>query len=116
MEKKQEHSECPCCTCGQIEVSWSDRARFIYPDDDGEVVRVIVSCALDHSYDRTSTGVPYGLNCSLRDAAAPVVEKHASAVNPDWQNKSIDMTEEQRAAFEADLLACVLAWRVKDGG
>lgn len=99
--------ECPCCTCGQIELSWSDRAAHVYPNGADGIVNAIVSCALDHSYDRTKNGVPYGLPREIEDEAAIIVEKHLSAVNPNWKAHTVDMSHEQKKVFREELLSKV---------
>lgn len=99
------HPECPCCLCGIIELTWSDRIANVDPEDHTDVAERVIACALDHSYDRTDTGVPYGIHDTIRDALAPVVAKHLSAIREDWKDHSVSMNEEQRKAFRTDLLA-----------
>jgi len=108
MTKKSEH-DCPCCTCGQMELSWSDRSWYVYPDDIVAIVNAIISCALDHYYDRYD-GVPHGLTWikkGLDDAVRPIIVKHLSAINSEWEDHSVDMNESQRKSFREELLAKV---------
>lgn len=102
---KQEHPECPYCTCGQIELTWSDRVAYALHNDPEGIAEKVVNCALDHSYDRTKTGVPYGLNDQLRVRLAFIVDRHLSSIQPEWNVKdlSVYMNDEQREAFELEL-------------
>ena len=104
MTRKAEH-DCPTCTCGQIEIVWSDRAPFVYPSPEG-FADVIVKWALDHSYDRGAS-FPYGIPEQVALKARPVVERHLSAIQPDWAHATVNMSEEQRQTFTADLLAAL---------
>ena len=108
----QKH-DCPCCTCGLIEVLWSDRSMYIDPDSPEDVVEAICHCVFDRYYDRTASGVPYGLSRGIQDAVAPVIAKHLSAVWNDWtkKDKDIYMTADQRLAFHDDLLAALTEMR-----
>lgn len=99
--------ECPCCTCGQIELSWSDRDAYVYPNDADGIADAIVSCSLDHSYDRTANGVPYGMPRNIEDGVVFIVEKHLSVINPNWKAHTIDMNHEQKKAFREELLSKV---------
>jgi hypothetical protein len=101
------HPDCPYCTCGQIQLTWSDRDAYVFPEDFEGIADAVVDCALDHSYDRSPTGVPYGLSCDVRDKLAPIVEKHLSAVEADWRENTVHMMNEQRQAFHKDVLAAL---------
>lgn len=105
--KKSQH-DCPCCVCGQTDLSWSDREAFVFPSDLETIANTVVNCALDHSYDRTGSGIPYGMDRihrNLEDALYPIVDKHLSAINPQWKEHTIDMNHEQRQNFLAELLS-----------
>jgi hypothetical protein len=84
------------------------------------VAEAIINCSLDHSYDRTGDGIPYGIPDSIRSALAPVVAKHLSAVEPKWEDKTVYMdleedSERRREAFKRELIeACER--EVKGGG
>src|SRR5277367_4190913 len=103
---KREHPDCPCCTCGQIELQWSDRVAYVFLDDHEGVARVVMNCALDHGYDRPKLGVPYGLPNRLTARLAPIVDKHLSAIMPDWDvhDRSVVLDEKQREAFKHELV------------
>lgn len=90
-----------------VSLSWSDREAYVYPNDLEKIANTIVNCALDHSYDRYE-GIPYGLHAihrKLEDALEPIVAKHLAAINPQWQEHTVDMNPEQREAFWAELLS-----------
>ena len=95
---KQEH-DCPCCTCGQTELLWSDRISHVFLQDLESVARAVVGCSLDHNYDRTDTGVPDGIPDLWKQALIPVVSKHMSQIRVDWVDHSIKMTEDEKAGF-----------------
>lgn len=104
--------DCPTCTCGLTHVEWSGREGWVDLADPKSVVATVLHCALDHSYYRTGTGVPYGIPEKLAGALAPIVAKHLSAVEPDWENKTVymdldDDNDTQRNAFRAELIAAV---------
>lgn len=86
----------------KIHLEWSDRSGEYHPRNFWEAV---LACSLDHSYDRTSDGVPYGMPDEYRAVFAPIVAKHLSAVNPDWADNTVYMTDEQHDAFAAELKA-----------
>ena len=96
--------DCPCCTCDQWKLEWSDREARVYIDDLEDVAGSVVSCALDHSYDRPRGGLPWGLPEEWRPLLAPVVEKHLTAMRPDWEEHTVYMEHAQRVAFLADVL------------
>ena len=112
-ERKPIH-DCPCCTCGMIELTWSDRSCFVVEDDPQQIAEAIYYCAADHCYDRHD-GVPYGLPNTIRDAVRPVVARHLSAIRPDWLDHSVSPTEDQKVALIADLVA-VIKPLLTDGG
>jgi hypothetical protein len=85
---------------GYEELSWSDRRTEC--GEDGFVYAVIC-CSLDHSYDRTPTGVPWGMPKKYAEAFAPIVAKHLSAIHPKWQDHTVYMSGEQREVFQAEL-------------
>jgi hypothetical protein len=88
-----------------VRLTWSDRECTVHPDDFWQTV---MSCALDHSYDR-GDGIPDGLPSEYADAFAPVIERHLSAVDPEWADKTVSLTHEQYMAFEADMHAAQLS-------
>ena len=95
----REHENCPTCTCGKIEVVWSDRSMYINPKNPDEIVDAISSCVLDHYYDRTANGLPDGLPGYLNTIAnwlRRYLDRHA----PDWQTKTIRWTNDQIIEFE----------------
>jgi len=94
--------DCPSCTCGMTEITWSDRQSYVSLSDVGEVIDAIIHCALDHSYDR-GNGVPYGLPEPVRDAALPIVAKHLAAVRPDWLQNTVNLGATERDALYRDL-------------
>ncbi len=100
---KPQH-DCPCCTCGLDEYTWSDRTQWVAATDRDGLADMVVGCALDHSYDR-GVGVPYGFSDAMHARLAAVVEKHLSAVQPDWLNRSVTMTAAQKAALRAEVRA-----------
>jgi len=103
------HPDCPCCTCGQIQLTWSDRECWVFPEDLGSVAEAIVNCALDHSYDRPRGGAPDGITRTQRAAVEPVIARDLSAVEPDWEHKTVEMTEDQRLLFVRDVKAALEA-------
>ncbi len=107
IRSKQLH-DCPCCTCGMMELTWSDREAHMRPDDLDEVAEVVLNCALDHWYDRTPIGVPHGLNQKRTEALAPIVAEHLSRAEPGWKEKTVEMGEEGRALFLADVRRVLL--------
>lgn len=104
MSRKPLH-ECPYCTCGQVELTWSDRGVSVFLDDHEGVADAVMSCALDSHFDRNRTGVPWGLPEKLREVFAPVVAKHLSAQDPDWDNVTIYMSEKDKQNFLEELIA-----------
>lgn len=106
MSKRKPLHDCPDCTCGRIELSWSDRRTHVFPDDLDEIARVVVNCALDHSYDR-GRGVPYGLEDKQEDTLLPVVARHLAAVDAEWRDRSVSMSPEQRETFLCDVRAAL---------
>jgi hypothetical protein len=102
-ERKPVH-DCPCCTCGLSEVTWSDRCADINIHDVDEVAWTIISCSLDHSYDRPDDGVPYGLPDKMAEAARPIVNRHLSKVRPDWKEHTVDLDMPGREALFAELV------------
>lgn len=114
-------SHCETCTCGLTYIYWSDRESHVDLTSPGKVAEAVMSCALDHSYDRTGTGIPYGFPDGLADALTPIVAKHLSAVEPDWEHKSVYMDDHnwsekgtpQRDAFKKELIEAVEAYYTK---
>lgn len=94
--------DCPCCTCGMIQLFWSDREPYVFNDPES-IANAVVNCALDHSYDR-GDGVPHGLDDETSDRLRPIVAAHLAAKNLDWLNHSVHMTDEERNRFYADVL------------
>lgn len=81
-------------------LEWSDRNGYWSPN---EFYEAVLNCSLDHSYDRTGNGVPYGIPENFEKVFAPIVEQHLSIIEPNWHKKSAYPTNEQRAAFEKEL-------------
>lgn len=105
-ERVSEH-DCPCCTCGKIELSWSDRITHAFPDDYHSLACAVMCCALDRSYDRAGDGVPYGFTGAQRAACAPIVDKYLSAVNPKWREHTVDISPTAHASMLAELEAAL---------
>ncbi len=99
-----------------IEVGWHDRLHRIDPASAAQIANVVIACALDNYYDRTHTGIPYGLSAGVRVALAPIVERHLAAVNPRWREETVNMPDEQRAAFRLALVAEAQRALAADGG
>ena len=104
-----------------VQLEWSDRRGVYHPS---EFWSAVLYCSLDHSYDRVNDGIPYG-SCGdgipdeLEIAFRPIIEKHLSAVEPEWKEKTVYMNEEQRDAFKEELRQAndaFLAQRGKIGG
>lgn len=97
---------CETCTCGLTHVEWSDRQGWVDLNKPESVAGVVINCALDHSYDRTGDGVPYGIPDDLRERLAPIVAKHLSAVEPNWKDKTVYMDQDdgRRKRFLQDLV------------
>jgi hypothetical protein len=95
-------SHCETCTCGLTHVEWSDRGSWVDLTNPQDIANVICACALDHSYDRDD-GIPCGFPSEVADALAPVIAKHLSAIEPDWENKTVSMEDVQRRAFMQEL-------------
>jgi hypothetical protein len=76
--------------------------------DPTAVAQVVVSCSLDHSYNRDGCGgVPWGLTERLREALKPVVARHLSLVEPEWEKKTVSMEERQKETFMQEVTAVV---------
>lgn len=95
---------CITCTCGLTHVEWSDREGWVDTSNPRAVMSIVINCALDHYYDRTHSGIPYGIPEVIEKLLAPIVEKHLSAIEPTWQVKTVYMDNGQRVAFEEELL------------
>ena len=105
-KKLQYNSEC-------IRMEWSDRVGVYHPT---QFYEAVLSCSLDHYYDR-GDGMPWAMPDNFRKLFAPIIEKHLSAIKPDWKEKSVYMNNEQRAAFESELKianAAAIAQEKKD--
>lgn len=100
-------AHCDTCTCGLTKVEWSDREGWVDLADPENVAEVILNCALDHYYDRTHDGIPYGIPDKTREALALVVAIHLSEVEPNWQNVTVYSydKEEWRERFKKALIA-----------
>lgn len=100
---------CNTCTCGMTHVEWSDRQGWVDLSSAESLAGIVMNCSLDHSYDRTSDGIPWGVPDELRAKLAPVVAKHLSAVEPDWHNKTVYMDYEDgsRERFRQDLITAL---------
>ena len=106
--------DCPSCTCGLVTLSWSDRQTWVWPDDVAKIADVVASCALDHHYDRTGDdGVPWGdaLTDAERELLIPVVAHHLGAIDPGWQDRTVNATAPQREALRAELEATLRSAR-----
>lgn len=90
--------DCPNCTCGMIELTWSDRVAVVFPDDAEGIADAIVSCTFDHSYDRTDTGVPDGLPDEISVVCAEIVARHLDAFYPAWKDNTIPWSEDNNEA------------------
>ena len=101
---------CTSCTCGLTAVEWSDRSGYVNLADPNDIADVVVNCALDHSYDRPGTGIPYGYPATLETLLIPVVAKHLSAINPAWKDETVYMDKAAQAAFLADLTFIASDW------
>jgi len=101
---------CKTCTCGLTLVQWSDRDDYIDLGDPGQVADVVIACSLDNSYDRTRDGIPYGLPIKLTKDLSPIIDKHLSAIIPDWADVTVYMTEEERLAFRNELVTEIRNW------
>lgn len=117
----EERSHCETCRCGLTRIEWSDREGWVNLSKPESIADVVMNCALDHSYDRTGDGIPYGFPDVLRVALAPVVAKHLSVTEPDWQNKTVymdlnDDNDSRRGRFRQELIvAATAALRTKEG-
>jgi hypothetical protein len=87
-----------------VELNWSDRSLAVYYDDPESLADAVVRCSLDHYYDRTDDGVPYGVDKRERDVLAPIVARHLSAARADWEHHTVDLSDEGRAAFFKELI------------
>ena len=85
---------CPNCTCGMIELTWSDRAAFVFPEDAEGIADAIVSCAFDHYYDRTDTGVPDGLPDEISVVCAEIVARRLDVFYPGWRDSTIPWSKD----------------------
>ena len=92
----------------QCTLSWSDRKVDVAAHDIPAIADVVMTCALDHSYDR-GDGVPYGLPREVREALAPVVAQHLSAKSPDWREHSVELWGEERERLCEAVLAVLRA-------
>lgn len=99
---KRNRHNCPHCTCGLTQVTWSDRETFINAENHEEVANLLVSIAQDHSYDRHE---PYGLPHA--GVLWSIVEAHLvlACYVEDWRKTTITMSEQQAAALKVALLA-----------
>lgn len=91
---------CPTCTCGLTHVEWSDRKSWVDLNDPSDIAQVVMNCSLDHSYDRTSTGIPYGFPDYLEAKLAPIVAKYLSMVEPNWRDTSVFMYDKEELKEE----------------
>ena len=88
-------------------LQWSDRESKVRVDDPAAIADAVVSCALDHSYDR-GNGVPYGLPDDMTARLRPIVARHLAAKRPDWLEHTVDMDGEERESLLRDVLAAVV--------
>ena len=102
-----EHIRAKAKSCPAMQgtvVNWSDREATVDLTDPDDVVDVIMSCTLDHSYDTTPTGVPYGIPDKIADRCAPVIAKCMPA---DWQSNTANLTGKQKESLRKKLLLAV---------
>ena len=100
---------CPTCHCGRLELSWTDRGPcWVDPNNARDFALIIISRSLDSAGDRCD-GIPDGTPRDLALAVSPIVDKHLEMVEPGWQDSgnSIEMSDEQREAFTADLVGTI---------
>lgn len=98
------HHDCPNCTCGQIQIEYSGRGPYgVDPNNLDEVVESIILCSLDHRYDRTKTGIPYGFPSEFHKVA-PVISDWFRTNHPEWFEKTAYLTEDERQSFKDVLL------------
>jgi len=114
----QKHN-CPDCRCNRLQLEWSD--RVISPDADSpqEIASAIIACALDHSYDRTDDGIPYGLPEEWYAPISYVVGQHLSLADAVWRERkrTIRISEEEERKFTDDLVTTIqllIANRIHD--
>jgi hypothetical protein len=81
-------------------LTWSDRGVFASPE---EFAKITTYCALDHYYDRPDSGVPEGIPALYHRTFSRIVQNHLSRVEPDWRNKTVEMTDAQEKALVTDL-------------
>lgn len=80
----------------EIVLSWSDR-ELVTCMTPGHLAQAVVSVALDHGYDRGDLS-----SLSRHHAVAPMVERariHMDGRWPDWRDRTINVSDEERAAF-----------------
>ena len=83
-----------------VKLEWSDREGWWHPT---EFWQAVMDCALDHSYDRGSTGTPDGLPDNFDEAFRQVVAEHLSVVDQKWTQRTVYMTDPQKDAFRKAL-------------
>lgn len=83
------NKHCNTCICGLTEVSWSDREGYVDLADDGDIAETIISCAFDHSYDRTDDAIPDGFPDDLREYLAPIVAAELDKIQSTWRKETI---------------------------
>ena len=98
---------CDTCTCGLVAVEWSDRSGYYDPDDADSIVETVMSCCLDHSYDRTDNGIPYGMDDKYSELLAPVIATWFRQHHPEWFDHTVWLTEPERIALKQVLLTAV---------
>lgn len=91
-------------------INWSDR-ECVIDDDPEQIAAAVVACAVDHSYDRGQTGVPWGLSDEERELCKPIVAKHLGAIDPEWRERTVYLTEVQKLAFRREVAAALTAGR-----
>jgi hypothetical protein len=104
MKKPAKHPECPDCHCGLILVEWSDRQGYIDPTDPEDMVEGVLDCALDHSYDRTSSGIPYNYPEDVVKKLTPVLSAWFLEHHPEWGEFTVSLNEEERQQLKDYLL------------
>jgi hypothetical protein len=85
-------------------LEWSDRQVEVAASNLEDLTDAVIKCALDHAYDRTETGVPYGLPLELRDVLAAIVERHLAAKRADWREHTVEMSGEELERLRGELL------------
>lgn len=100
---------CPFCRCGNLcgkdVLGWSDRKVYVHLGNSDEVVEAVLACVGDHVYDRTVSGVPYGIPTELREKLADVVGRVMDLGAPQWREHTVaPLPEALREELRTELL------------